>query len=731
MAWQVDGTGWKHVGATARQVWVLDSAHGPAAAFRVTIDDPSKPVHVCIYGDDLLSNCYEVYPTSGTGGNYAIRKVAFGTPGAALATAAHGLITGEPYRITIRIELGVVKLYINNSATPLWSYNTANALANQIRPGMAATVDGARVSKFEACTLETAYAEQAEVFWASIGGSLYASDGAGLRFIGSGLDPTVPTVSGCELGQKAYIVDGTALWIFDAVAMTFTKSTFLLLPNTTGPGLTNAKQAIAFNDRLGLIANNILTWSAIGDPSNFNTGSDIAGRAVAITTGDRAPIVCAFVESNNRVVLLCQNSTWRQTADMALGGEVVRSSDHVGGTGLNCASQVQENLILAHTNEGLCVIRSGGEPMSISRQVLNEVIELGDPSKYTVHVLHDSEFHGTWVFMTTIDAGPSRHIFYSERIGGFSSTRGGFFPVTFPDWMGPTCSTRYQGKVLVGTRDGRILSPDKAATTDAGEAIDSRVMILVAGGQPKLDCDTMIHMLSMVRGHTAGDFSFVLYGAITAERIYKPGDEHRWYMFEGLMDRERQTFLIEQRAAVIGLQVEHSTLGVSWSIDALDWTFSLHPLLQEHRAEPTFTVPSVPTTPEVTPTPPAGGPGDGTMPEPGPCTACEDWMSENTTGNATVGGESYPGYLLGQGLFKPVQLAVAAIRAYIESKNLCELTPGSNWGLVFDWSGSSTPWPPETMGINDFLAIDPGDPAPSGDDYEDLKVKAWFVCEAI
>lgn len=626
------------------EVWAFDTRQSGSGAMVLQIIDPAKPVGARIYGSPLLDTCYEVIFTTGTGGNIVIRKWSLGTVGSALDTAAHGLTDGDNYTLEVRWINGVITAYLNGSTTAAVEYDTSNDLATFSAMGFASEDDGARVGSARIYTLTQTFAALADVAWWVAGGTLYASDSGrnGGRAIGTFFDPAA-TVVGAEDQQHAIIVDGSHAVDFDAVLMTAQPFTLDAgkMPGqsalNTPLGTTTAKVVLQYNSRVGFLQEQYAIFSALGDRADLDLTVDTEGKAFIWPSQVGEPLLGAFVAAKNRLIMWGRRSTWEMTGDPVLGADVTRISSKTGGTGPYSACMVEQGIVLIHSDQGLQIIRAGGLPQPLSEMVLTDIVNT-ESAADTMHatVVQDTRSFGVWIFLTPRDGTQGRHVFYDERTGQYNPQGGGFWPIRFGDaGAQPTCAMRYQGEVVFGTLDGRMMYMSEAhAGADGGDDYTSKLMLQAVHSEDARR-GVLISEIGLIMGLDSDPTTMTIYGGHTPERAF--GASH-WTLMSREIDKDRRRIAasVSAPATVIELTCD----GGQFSLEAVDVTYKRVPIMEQPR-RPRLVAGTICQPPAAEEADPGdgteAGPGEGT--DPGDtCTLCESWMAANTTGD--VGGEA-------------------------------------------------------------------------------------------
>lgn len=657
MAWAAQtGGGFIHSGSNL-DVWTFGTRMASIGEVRFQLFDPSKLLAICVYGSAYMDTCFRVSLTGGTGGTIQLKKRTLGTLGAALTTVpnnpAHGLTTADAYSVSVRWVNGVISVYLNGAATPIFTYDTAGALGEFTGIGFESNVNGVQVGGVTMFALVRTFAQLADVAWWVAGGTLYASDSGrgGAKVIGQFFDPE-QRIRGAEGKQHAYILDGSRIIDFDAATMT---AALLSLDSGTMPGQTalntplgaTTANAIAWNnDRLELADQNAKYASAIGfgtPTKSFDVAATDIGRAYVIPAKVGQPIIALFNAENNRAIFGSQRSTWSQIGDPAIGyPEVSRLHDLIGFTGPTSAVMAENGLLFLHTNEGACMIPSGGGIVHLSRDVLTDIIQQENAAEtLVVSLCPDLKRHGIWVFLTPADGtSVGRHLFYDTRVGRFQPASdplsglggGGWMPIDFASAaLQPLCCMNYRGDVVFGTRDGRMVFFDAAAQDDCGTPFTSTLTLNMLRDQD-MEMGTLLRDFSLAMGIGSADTTLEVYAGDTPERAFLDG----YLLFRGSMTHARDSFGVSGSAAAMVLKMSSTGRFALESCQTDTQPTPLNPI--DRRPALTPTAPCQP--PLAAAAPPGddtgGGPGPGGV-DPPTCTACATWMAANFTN--TIGGQ--------------------------------------------------------------------------------------------
>ncbi len=691
-----------------------------------------------IFSDTLGLNGYEVgFDVTGTGGQVFVRPVDMGVPDAATVDELHGLTTGTPGTIDIRVVDLELQVRLNGAETPVLThtFSPTDPLLANMHWGWVSDVDGCTVSGPKLCALESIIAERAEVLIPVCGGNVFRClDGSSIKQVASGVFKASGSVGLRGYHQKMYGVDGEHAVEIDPIAETAVPWTLTAGTHLGGDnaGKTRAVFLFTHGDRIGQGGDpqdpQNLLFFVVGNAKSADTGA-AAGRGRAWLLSGAAGKVGSAVTGciqmpSGALSIGCVDSVWVLTGDLALGNVDLspRAQQSVGLSGPEAMCIGPEGRLIAHGPEGLYVQYEGGAPVPLSSRWLTKVIQFARDliPAYNVQVRYDSAHHRVHVFLTLRSApgGYCRHFIYDVRVGGFEPDAGGFFEVRWPDELSPTASAVWQGKVIWGTRSGMIVTPDDDATSDLGAPIEVRaVLSLVKAGD--LRCDTILGTVAVQTGMDSGPVDVAVYGGRTAEDAYARHEEElRW---ADTLDAPGGQCRRGARAPALVIELSQTSATDTLALEAVDVTVTTGRMITPSRRS----LPDAPATPCGPPAaasdaPTSGeGPGPGGDPDPDTCTACADWMDVHTTGD--VGGE--PAFLLAGPLtFAGLQAALpAAVKALLE-QNVCDVDPDVTVYLT-QMVGHGTPADGEQL-LSEFMALDPDDYPPA----DNATWRAYFRC---
>lgn len=606
MSWTYSAGAWTHTGSS-RECLIAPTTELAAAEVPVTCTYPEHEVKVVRLSSGDGRWCVEVGIEST---KWVMRPVIAGVPQSSFTNAAsdtpasvacetNHLLGAGPvlFRFAVRLVNSTLYLYVNGSTTATLSHKLVEsdfADADEFERflqhrhwGIASDVTAARVISPQQCTLEADISPRLDGLVVVCGGNLYAvTDETGPALVSAGVFNSTGPVSLVAYQQHVYGVDGTHAKDLDFTTLEVVDwgdaSGAGILPGASEtapssgvyvPGTTRMTVLYNSGDRIGMFGDGQDPQNAfecaIGNPDDWDTGAtDEPGRATALSNelsgriGE--PIVGAAELNGQSLIYACRNSLWRKTGDFALGNPLLeRIEGAYGASGKNAFAIISGGGILIHSPEGVIGAGSSGGVVPISENELTTGITIDREliDDYTVQVVRDPSRHLVYFYLTANDPGDATSSIwfaYCERTA--RKTGFGWFPQTMPIALGPTASCLWKGKVVLGTRDGYLITPDSDAKTDLGTAIDCNIPFS-AIRQASPAFDTMIHSLAFeccVETETtdaSDSVTFSVFGGMTSEMAC--GGTQRWTLMSGTAPLYNRPVRRKMRAPVIVLEASN------------------------------------------------------------------------------------------------------------------------------------------------------------------------------
>lgn len=567
MAWTQNSTTkvWTHAG-TGRDV-VVASTEQPARAAIVLecVTSADAVVAVLFASPDGCTR----YEAGVVGANVVIQEVVYNAapvvltngstgdvPGAGACSAAHGLTTGVPFKLSVYVYDSTIEVLIDGVQKLVHrvletEYSVVNVqVSGHVHFGFASSVAGAVVQSAKTYDLvdaepgpatEVLFAVCDRNVWYSTDGvnmQPVSGSGGGVGAFGDGLVEMVESdgiVYGLG-GGYAREINPTTLQVTDWTA---TAGTF---PGSSGLGAGQSRMRMLSS----LVSRPILAgdktdpqnlWApAIGDPEDFDTAADTPGRAFALNTSFPGkvgqPITCIAQLSGQSLLIGCGSQTWVMSGDPALAlPNIELLSLSSGLSGQRSATLVNTGAAIAHSFDGVFIV-AGGAMASLSQGVISEGIQIpaSERADYYITITRDPGRQLTFLFVTPIDGSAGLHFAYSERIGGMTPGRGGFYPIVFGDnAVQPVSACMFRGELILGTLDGRLVKLSDAATTDDG----SNFTTLVSLAFPVVDAgmDVIVKRMALTPSLASASFSWTIYGGRTLEEAFDGAN--RWLVRAG------------------------------------------------------------------------------------------------------------------------------------------------------------------------------------------------------
>lgn len=578
--------------------------------------------------------CYEV---AIDGADLVIRKRVYGATLDPIASTPHYITIGQAFTLRARVVDTLIKgAVVLENGQEIEIEADVEDRATRTAWGFASEVDGATAAIAGSQDLAEVVSTVSEVHWLLAGGIFFACyDGVTLeRFNGAPSFPASAKVQGTQLDGKVYLVGGGFAREADIVLRTISPMVMEAgqLPGQTADGTTTAT-LIASNLGALVFAGIPETPAAVygtppGEPLNLDLADLAVGGAWVRGVGDSAeigePIVCIARGTDNSLLLACTNSVnWMVGNPYEGTDRIITRSNTYGASGPNAAIQVAVNgadAILMHGPQGTFLLTPGGAPIPISLNVLTSYLTFPptDRDRVRVTLARDPARQLLHIFVARDDDEASECVFvtYSETIGGYAPGGYGYFPITLP--IVPTCACLWRGKLVLGTRDGRVVAFDDAAARDlATSRVRTRLSAhtLYAG---LVETDTILRRVAFTLHRSSATATVRIFGGTTPQRAYEepvylagPRDVGPWAWMWPVTTRspamvmrfeseDDLSFIIEQ----VDIEAELARASVRTGVK---------PAAPGRACRP-VAIPAAPPTPDAAP----GGGGPGSLPDGNP-----------------------------------------------------------------------------------------------------------------
>jgi hypothetical protein len=439
-----------------------------------------------------------------------IRSVTFGGTPTLInppAPVSHGIAASTPFTLEATVADGVVRLSVNGGSTLLTYTSPTTGVPRRDYQGFGfvSAVTGARVLRFEISDLVPATLDfQQAVIVAANGGLYLWRGGQSLQLLKSGVLTANGDVSMARHRQTIYAVDGTHAIKVDCSVEPPTVTDWApsagTLPGQTSAGTTTATTVYTAGTRVGLTripgdeAN--AYESAIDNPDDWNVNSDEVGRAFAFNIDlpgrIASPIVNIWEQGGGQRIIGCRGGIYRMTGDPALGlVQIAAATTRAGPSGPKAAVMIDTGAMMVHCPEGIWIVPVAGEARCLNDDDLTQPLGFprNDAAIRNVRLARDSARRLVWVFLTnkatttTTEAAYA----YSERVGGFVGGAGGWCPQEWAASTGPTSVVEFDGRVILGTRTGRLAQFQDGTYTDFGQPYTSRFSVHHFAADPHHD----------------------------------------------------------------------------------------------------------------------------------------------------------------------------------------------------------------------------------------------------
>lgn len=568
------------------------------------------------------------------GANVVIQQWEFAALVATLATIPHLVPAGQPYTTRVQVSGDSITVYVGtNTSTEVSATVTTSLYRGNQYHGVESDVNGALVNWISDAEISDRTVSVTERGVTVIGGDVYDSSADGQwTLVSAGVFEASGRVAMVPLAGKMLLIGMNRARLYDPIPRTLVPwvPTSGTLMGQTDPGTTTATILAPFLGGVAMMGdpNNPLAVKAcaINDPLNFNTAERLFGSAWEQGVGRNAtvgdPILGSARGPDNTLCIACTNSINFLVGDPYRGsGQIITRSETVGCSGptsfvMGSDPASGAEVLVMSAPEGLQRILPGGGPVNISASTLKKHVSFdkSERASHTVVMARDPSM-GWLYFFNDTGSTDSIHIIYVERVGGYSSgARGGFYPIKLP--VRPTCAALIRGKLIIGTREGRLVRFESGLTSDLGQPIESKVSLALVH-ERDANTDILLREHHTVLGANSASASMTLYGGVTAEGAYNAATRRQLLTARTITPRQRPQH-VNCRAPVMVMQLTSTSSTQRLVFEKAQIRFETHLRsvgsgwsTSEAPGEPCG-YPSAANTPTV-PTPPTG-PGPGTRP---------------------------------------------------------------------------------------------------------------------
>ena len=550
------------------------------------------------------------------GSNAIIRKVTAGYVYTTLDTAAHGITSGVPFSMEMKVEGRVISLYLNGSSTAACDYTvpTSDSLVDYRTYGFVTEtpVGDEKVLLWQMSELVPAISVRENMLWIVAGGTLYVSlDGSTAREVTRGVCKETGTVELVEFRQTLRLLDGQKAKTIDPVNYTVSDwtATSGSLPGYTTTGTSDMLIAVNHWGRIQGVSQadpaNVFA-SALNDAADWDTGSENSGRAFSFVTARvnmSGQVIRGMLSASaNRLIIGCGGSMWQLLGDPSRGQvNLDQRSTSVGVSGPRSMALTDDDIVVFHGPMGFYQMIGGSTPVSVSGAILFESIQYppSERALYTINVARDPNLKVVLILMTK-ETG-SVHFWYDETIGGYNAQAGGFFPITFPDAMRPTAAIYYDGRMLLGCADGYVRFLDDTASTDDGTAIESRAYLERVDEAYGRERDVTLERVHVTLLATSGPVTVRTWKGMTPQQVYNTSARSLGYSVS--MSYGAPPMPMRVRSPSIGIELFSSS--GRWGIEEVEIkSFDSALIMSRHNY-------SAVATPATVTVPPGAGTGTG------------------------------------------------------------------------------------------------------------------------
>jgi hypothetical protein len=611
-AWSYAADGFTlNSGSTDRYAFVAIPPDFGAFAVTLHLEDPDDEVRIFVMGSEDARDCYEAGVWDDTGFKAQIRVTTDGV--VATSPVANGagdtppsadcesdvsslLNSGNSYTIEVRKALGFLEFRLNGETVARLKHEP-QLWDGQIAVGFVSETDGARVLQASVSSLTGIVDDAEEVLAAVCDGDFWRTTSTTeISRVQAGTFPATGRVQMRPTNQVMLmlgpLVNGVAqARTYDVVRqdVDLWLPTSGTLPGQTLDGTTTAQVLSGHGTRQVLARikgdeqNGYLSTVDDGTDDggylNFNTGSDLQGHAYVIASVRPLKLgkpIAAWIEFGNTLSIIgCDGAIERIIGDPAIGlYDTGIVSNNEGVSGDQAMILVREDRVLAHGPSGLMLIPNTGLGYPMAQNVLVTGLEL-DPTEAEdnlVILARDPVRSWVWIFKTPRDGTAGSHLLYDELTGRYKVDAPGFWEMSLPAEIQPTCACIWRNILVVGCQDGYLRYFVDGVYSDEGTDGDLAIEAFVPAevlASTSLREEVVLANPTVELRFGSDPVRMRVYGARSPSKVY--AESSRTILMDKLFDQHQHEPLpVEVRSPALLVEIRNDTVGENMTIEMLE-----------------------------------------------------------------------------------------------------------------------------------------------------------------
>lgn len=397
--------------------------------------------------------------------------------------------------------------------------------------------------------------------------------------------PTAEALPTTTLGRTLYFTDGVGYPTYNVSTNQASTLTATAGELPRDPNANTCRCVESWRGRLLLFGmlndmHNVFA-SAQDNPTDFDYApAEYDPRqawAAALAPCGRCPdAINGIIPYNDDVaIMLCDSSIWQMSGDPAAGGRWDNLSDVIGGAWGRAWCRDPHGAAYFMSNRGAIYrIAPNSQPVRLSEAIDNGLWDINQ-TEVIVSMAWNEQYRGIDIWISPIDAEEdTTHYYWDARSDEYRMPTGSWWPIKYANRNHNTVAICVLNgdlpedrQVVMGSRDGFILTYSADAKTDAGTPIESYIRLgpIQADGFPVLLTDLMFTL-----GAESGDCTFSVRAGDCLEAAFNATPQVNGQQLAGGRNNS-QAIRVKGHALYVDIG-SHDEIGeeqLPWSIESI------------------------------------------------------------------------------------------------------------------------------------------------------------------
>ena len=383
------------------------------------------------------------------------------------------------------------------------------------------------------------------------------------------LDPASPYIDTAVMFGNIYMTDGVSYRVYNYLQDAVTE----WVAADSGALPSRCKLLANWRGRAVLArgADDPHNWhmSEQGNPLNWDIFPPVQTATQAISGNNARAGLCpdlinSLIPYNDDLLLFgCDSSLWMMRGDPMAGGVFDLVSDVTGvAFGRSWAKDPEGTLYFFGSRGGVYMMKPGGIPVSMTQSTIERRLTEVNLSQFYVEMFWNTYDDGLHLLLMpfTDTTTQTKHYFWERKAGAWYEDK---FHVS----KQPSAAIVVDGDaaddrcLLIGTYDANVVKWDKAATSDDGQIIDSKVVIGPVAPDDS-EFDSRITNLAAVMAKQ-GAVNYKLYASST------PDDRGEPVASGQFVPGRNPIHLVRARGAFVWVELQQANAYTRWSLESM------------------------------------------------------------------------------------------------------------------------------------------------------------------